>query len=181
MSQYHYLAIWHLLRIFSINQRSLSVGITEGSASVERTTEGSAEGLAEGTFGRSLSDILFLRIIGAISGVLKNVPVPLGHCRPVLVPKTRGHLRGGRHVWPSHRHHQGRVQDQGRPRQRPQPQLQRGRLPIQKGDATHLQTIPNFLKPKMKHNSRMGIERCGLSSLKTRRETLRIFAMYPLL
>ena len=40
--------------IFSINQRSLSVGTTEGSASAESTTEGSAEVLAEGAFGRSL-------------------------------------------------------------------------------------------------------------------------------
>ena len=30
------------------------MGITEGSASAEWTTEGSAEALAEGTFGRSL-------------------------------------------------------------------------------------------------------------------------------
>ena len=39
---------------FSVNRRSLSVGTTEGSASAEWTTEGSAESLAEGTFGRSL-------------------------------------------------------------------------------------------------------------------------------
>ena len=40
--------------IFLLYRRSLSVGITEGSASAKWTTEGSAEGLAEGTFGRSL-------------------------------------------------------------------------------------------------------------------------------
>ena len=39
---------------FLLNRKSLSVGITEDSASAEWTTEGSAEGLAEGTFGRSL-------------------------------------------------------------------------------------------------------------------------------
>ena len=43
-----------LLCFFLIYRRSLSVGITEDSASAEWTTEGSAEGLAEGTFGRSL-------------------------------------------------------------------------------------------------------------------------------
>ena len=42
---------------FFINRRSLSVGTTEGSASAELTTEGSAESLAEGTFGRSLMSV----------------------------------------------------------------------------------------------------------------------------
>ena len=37
-----------------------SVGTTEGSASVELTTEDSAESLAEGTFGRSLQSGLRL-------------------------------------------------------------------------------------------------------------------------
>ena len=46
-----------LLRFFR-DRRSLSVGITEDSASVRLTTEGSAEGLAEGTFGRSLYSTL---------------------------------------------------------------------------------------------------------------------------
>ena len=45
---------WPLTTIFLLYRRSLSVGITEDSASAERTTEGSAEGLTEGTFGRSL-------------------------------------------------------------------------------------------------------------------------------
>ena len=39
---------------FSINRRSLLVGTTEASASVELTTEGTAEGCTKGTFGRSL-------------------------------------------------------------------------------------------------------------------------------
>ena len=45
--------------IFSVNRTSLSVDTTEGSASVELSTEGSAESLTEGTFGRSLHIILF--------------------------------------------------------------------------------------------------------------------------
>ena len=45
--------IWLCITI-SFNRRSLSVGTTEDSASVELTTEGSAECCTEGTFGRSL-------------------------------------------------------------------------------------------------------------------------------
>ena len=46
--------IGQFLRVLLFDRRSLSVGVTEDSASVDKTTEGSAECLAEGTFGRSL-------------------------------------------------------------------------------------------------------------------------------
>ena len=40
--------------VFYLTEGHFRVGITEGSASEEETTKGSAKGLAEGTFGRSL-------------------------------------------------------------------------------------------------------------------------------
>ena len=51
----------NVYEFFLLDRMSLSVDITEASASAGKTTEGSAECLAEGTFGRSLLERILVR------------------------------------------------------------------------------------------------------------------------